>query len=201
MIKYLIVVVVVLAAFIFGLGNYLQSDDLAKCDVKPSLVVGCEMADAIIAVSGGDTYARTMYAINLYNNGWAPILIFSGAAQDKTGPSNAAAMKKIALDSGVPESVIRLDEYSETTKQNAENSQNIFAELNVKKVILVTSGYHQRRAGLEFSRRNSGIRIINHPVVNDKDWSVLWWLTPKGWWLAISELVKIGVFYVVGISR
>jgi uncharacterized SAM-binding protein YcdF (DUF218 family) len=199
MIKHLIFTALIFIGFIFGLSYYLQSNDLGKCETKPTNSTDCNGVDAIVAISGGDTDARAKHAIELYKNGWAKVLIFSGAAQDKTGPSNAAVMKKYAVDLGVPESDIRLDEYSENTKQNAENSQTIFTELSVKKVILVTSGYHQRRAGLEFSRRATDIQVINSPVLKDKDWSILWWLTPKGWWLAVGELVKIGVFYFTGL--
>jgi uncharacterized SAM-binding protein YcdF (DUF218 family) len=193
--------VIIFIAFVFGLGFYLQSDDLAKCDKAPSLVVGCEAVDAIVAISGGDTDARTQGAIKLYKNGWAKSLVFSGAAQDQNSQSNAAAMKSIAVDAGVPESAIQIDEYAKNTQENAQNSQTIFTKLGAKKVILVTSGYHQRRAGLEFAKRAVGVQIINHPDENDKDWSTWWWLAPNSWYLAMSEVVKIGVFYATGMIQ
>jgi uncharacterized SAM-binding protein YcdF (DUF218 family) len=99
----------------------------------------------------------------------------------------------------VPEASIDIDEYSESTKQNAENVQTIFSKLNVKSVILVTSGYHQRRAYLEFNKRTTDVTIINHPVASDKDWSFWWWATLRGWWLALSESIKIVIFCIVGI--
>jgi uncharacterized SAM-binding protein YcdF (DUF218 family) len=201
MIRHLIVTAVIFLAFIFGLSFYLQSDDLAKCDKSPSLVVGCEVVDAIVAISGGDTNARTAEAIDLYKNGWAKQLVFSGAAEDQNSQSNAIAMKNIAVNAGVPESAIQIDEFAKNTQENAKNSNVIFNKLGAKKVILVTSGYHQRRAGLEFNRQSSGVKIINHPDVNDKDWSNLWWLSPNGWYLAMSEMVKIIVFYVTGIIQ
>ncbi len=201
MIRHLIVTVIIFIAFIFGLSFYLQSDDLTKCDKAPSLVVGCEAVDAIVAISGGDTNARTQTAIDLYKNGWAKNLVFSGAAQDQNSQSNAAAMKSIAINAGVFESAIQIDEYAKNTQENAQNSQTIFTKLGFKKVILVTSGYHQRRSGLEFSKRTTGVQIINHPDENDKDWSVWWWLTPGGWYLAVSEIVKIGVFYATGMIQ
>ena len=189
-----IVVIVIL-----GFGVYLQPDDLIHCGQTPGTDTNCRIVDAIVAVSGGDTGARTNQAVDLYKNGWSKTLIFSGAAQDKTGPSNAAAMKILAISAGVPVSDIFIDEYSETTKQNAENIQTIFTERNIKSVILVTSGYHQRRASLEFNKRTHDVSILNHPVLTDKDWSWWWWMTPYGWWLATSEVAKIAIFYVVGI--
>lgn len=197
MIRSLIIIGLAVAALIIALSLYLQPDDLADCDTTPGTSVHCQPVDAIVAVSGGNTPARTMEAIELYKNGWSDTLIFSGAAQDKSGPSNAAAMQSTAISMGVPASAIYLDEYSNTTKENAENTQTIFADRKIKDVILVTSGYHQRRASLEFNKRASDVTILNHPAV-DEDWSVWWWTTPRGWWLATSEFVKIIAFYVVG---
>ena len=152
-----------------------------------------------MAVSGGDTWARTREAIKLYQHGWASKLIFSGAAQDKTGPSNAEAMRREALRAGVPGDDIITEELSATTKQNAENTRQIFAENDISSVILVTSAYHQRRASLEFkARAGQDVTVRNHPVAQDNQWSSWWWLTPTGWYLAIGEFIKIIAFYTGG---
>ena len=194
MIKSLLILPILVIAAIIGISIYLQPDDIASCSETISSTEPCQPVGAIVAVSGGDTSARADEAIALFKKGWASTLIFSGAAQDKTGPSNAAVMKRRAIDAGIPESVIRLDEFSETTRQNAENSQTIFNSLNIKSIILVTSGYHQRRASLEFDKRTVGVKIINHPVASDSDWSIWWWSSSRGWALAVSELFKIIVF-------
>lgn len=197
--KLLVAIVIFIIVFIVGISLYLQPNDLSKCNKTPGLSKNCQTVDAIVAISGGDTVTRANWAINLYKNGWSNILIFSGAAQDKSGPSNASVMKKLALKSGVPSSSIYIDEYSETTGQNAVNTQTIFAEHNIKRVILVTSGYHQRRASLEFNKRTGSVVILNSPAQIDKDWSFWWWTTLRGWWLAIGESVKIIIFYIMGI--
>ena len=108
-------------------------------------------------------------------------------------------MKRQALAAGVPLSHILIDETSETTKQNAANANSLFEENGISSVILVTSAYHQRRAGLEFGQRaENKIKIINHPIAEDKQWSRWWWTTPTGWFLALSELFKVAVFYAGG---
>jgi len=198
MIRSLIVFLVIVVASTIGLSIYLQPDDLKNCEKMPNSSFNCQSVDAIVAVSGGDTEARAREAVDLYKNGWSDVLIFSGAAQDKTGPSNAVAMKKVATRAGVPESVILLDEDAETTKQNAINVQKIFADRDIESAILVTSGYHQRRVSLEFSRYTDSVTLLNHSDQNDKYWSAWWWTTPRGWWLAVSEIVKIIAFYTVG---
>lgn len=195
--RFLIATVFVLAVVIVGLSLYLGPDDLSRCDPTPGDAVPCQSVDAIVAISGGDTTARATEAIELYKRGWAPVLIFSGAAQDKTGPSNAQVMRHVALEAGVPERAIILENEGETTKQNAEKTQSIFQQHGIEKVILVTSAYHQRRASLEFNKE-TGVEVINHPVARDKQWSAWWWATPGGWWLALTEFSKVLVFYAGG---
>lgn len=202
MMKFLVLVVTVIlitALAILGIGTYLSPDGLSHCKAQPSDQADCQRVDAIVAISGGDTSARTAQAIALYKNDWSDRLVFSGAAQDKTGPSNAEAMKRQALAAGISEEDIVIDETSETTKQNAANATGLFQSKNIRSVILVTSAYHQRRAGLEFGERaGAAIKIVNHPVTSDNQWSPWWWTTPTGWWLALSELFKIAAFYLGG---
>ena len=199
--KTLIIALAAVLVVILGLSVYLAPNDLAHCSDGPTDEGSCKKVDAIVAVSGGDTSARTDEAVHLYKQGWADVLIFSGAAQDKSCPSNAAVMRTDAIDAGVPASAISIEEQGETTRQNADKTQQLLEEKDVKTVILVTSAYHQRRAGLEFSERSAGkVTIINHPVASDNQWSSWWWLTPGGWYLAVSEFVKILMFYV-GVTR
>lgn len=196
--KVLAIVLVSFILLVLGIGSYLAPDNLSGCGDRPSEKNGCGMADAIIAVSGGDTVSRTNEAIKLYQNGWAPKLFFSGAALDKSGPSNAEAMRRQANKAGVSDEDIIIEEYGATTKENAENTQSLFETNHISSAILVTSPYHQRRASLEFAKRSSGVAFRNHPASSDNQWSKLWWLTPSGWYLAVSELVKIIAFYAGG---
>jgi uncharacterized SAM-binding protein YcdF (DUF218 family) len=197
MIKFILAGIIALIVIITAIiPMYLAPDDLRKCS-KPEPTAACGVADAIVTVSGGDTPARTTEAIRLYKDGWADTLIFSGAAQDTTGPSNAEAMKNQALAEGVPAESIITEEFSRTTAENARNTSQFIVDQDLKRVVLVTSAYHQRRASLEFGARlGDTVKIVNHPVATDKQWpGFWWWTTPGGWWLAISELVKIVAFY------
>ncbi len=196
--KFLLVLLLIVTVIIVGISIYLQPNDFMRCESVPSEGGDCRAADAIVVVSGGDTASRTAQGIELYKNGWARTIIFSGAAQDKTGPSNAATMRQIALDAGVPPVAILTEELSESTQENAVNTKTIFEQNGYERVILVTSGYHQRRASMEFERRTPEVAILNYPLMSDDDWSAWWWATPRGWWLAGGELVKIVVISVEG---
>ena len=194
MIKLLGIVAILLAVLVAAIGTYLSPDDLAKCQASPDTTVQCQKADAIVAVSGGNTSVRAAEAIKLFKAGWGERLIFSGAAQDTSGPSNALVMKNQAIAAGVPSDKIIIDEFSRTTHQNAEETDQLIQNYHISRLIVVTSPYHQRRAGLEFKQIfGPNVQVINHPASNDPDWPGYWWLTPRGWWLAGGELVKITV--------
>jgi uncharacterized SAM-binding protein YcdF (DUF218 family) len=181
---------------------YLQPNSLALCpdnNGQPSTREGCNAASAIVAVSGGDTRARTKHAVELYKHGWAPKLIFSGAAADKKGPSNALAMRQDAIAQGVPADAIIIEELSETTEENAAKTGALLKNNGITDIILVTSGYHMRRTSLDFSAltKHDGVAIRTSPT-NDRDWGWWWWLTPGGWYLAVSEFAKVMALYAGG---
>lgn len=180
----MLVVILILGALgtaaFFGLGFYLSPQSpLAK-------------ADAIVAISGGETDARTAEAAKLYHDGYAPHIIFSGAAADPNSPSNAAAMAAIAESDGVPKSAISLDEAADNTHENAIDVAAIVRKNAYHSIILVTSPYHQRRAEIAFHRAmGSGVSIINHSSY-DQNWRRSdWWATSYSRSLTLSELQKV----------
>ncbi len=153
-------------------------------------------SEAIIVVSGGDTRGRTMHGVDLYQKGWAPKLIFSGAARDPKSVSNAKAMMAIAASRGVPQEAILLDESSRDTKENAQSTKSIAG--NYKTIILVTSDYHQRRVSIEFNKQyGTQTEFINSPA-KDKNWGrKTWFLNPYGWWISLTEPANL-LFTKVG---
>lgn len=178
---------------LYGMSRYLAPDDLRYCGDTPATEdsnAKCQKVDAIVAVSGGDTDARTDGAIKLFKNGWADYIVFSGAAADKSGPSNAQVMAERAEAAGIDRLKIIVEGNSETTEENAAETKGMFESHGIRSIIVVTSAYHERRATLEFQKRATGVTVKSHPVYNDKDWSQWWWTTPFGWYLAITEFFK-----------
>lgn len=165
---FLSIVGAVVATVFFGLGFYLSPQNELK------------KADAIVVVSGGQTTTRAGEGIKLYQQGWAPKIIFSGAAMDD-GPSNAMAMKAQALAAGVPDNAIEVDEDAQNTYQNAVNSKRIIegdgasSASQGKTIILVTSPYHQRRSAMTFAKIfGPSYTILNHSSVDNR-WSKSHW--------------------------
>lgn len=178
-------VVSIIAGAVFGASFYLAPQDTPAS------------ADAIIVVSGGQTQTRAKRGIELYKQGLAPKIAFSGAALDD-GPSNAREMANLARRSGVPERDIIVDESARTTYQNAVNTKQLLGP-TTQKILLVTSPYHQRRTLLTFREVfGSGTEFINAPSF-DNEWSRrTWWASPFGVFITGSELVKIGYIYASG---
>ncbi len=170
---------VLVIGLIVGIGFYLSPQDSLK------------QADMIVAVSGGETEQRTMEAVRLYKKGMAGTILFSGAAEDKSGPSNAAAMKAIAVSEGVPARNILVEEESANTEQNALFSSKIIKNQQAKSIILVTSPYHQRRANLNFKDAlGPGVEIINHSATDSSWRKNSWWTQDYTVQLTLSELQK-----------
>jgi uncharacterized SAM-binding protein YcdF (DUF218 family) len=168
-------------SLVAGLGFYLSPQDKLQ------------RVDAVVAISGDDGQ-RLETAIDLYEQGWTDKLIFSGAARDPKSPSNALIMKRTAVERGVPENDILLDEDSLNTQENARFVIKLAQERDIDSLILVTSPYHQRRAYSYFERVAAGdITILNYSA-RDEEWRrSQWWATPRGWYLTVSESVKLAL--------
>jgi uncharacterized SAM-binding protein YcdF (DUF218 family) len=147
-------------------------------------------ADAIVVVSGGDTDARITEGVKLYQQAWAPKVIFSGAAAEGD-VSNALAMKRIAVASGVPAKDIIIEEDSKTTAENADFTAKIINDNNFKSIVLVTSPYHQRRAYTQFrSALGKDFVVINHSSKDDTWRKKSWWENANARFLTLGEIMK-----------
>ena len=167
------------AVTFFGLGFYLSPQDQLQ------------KADAIVVVSGGQTTTRANYGIKLFKQGLAPIIIFSGGALDD-GPSNAIAMRQQALEAGLSDDNILLDGDAQNTYENAVNSKQLMDSVGARKIILVTSPYHQRRADQTFRKvLGSGYTVLGSSAI-DSRWSKSnWWQSGFSFNISMSELRKL----------
>lgn len=180
------VAICLVTIFLIGIGYYLSPQSKI------------EKADAIVVISGGQTTSRADKGIELYKQGYGKNLIFSGAALDD-GPSNAMAMKQQALEGGVNEKVIYTDEASQDTYQNAVNSKKILENLDEKKIILVTSPYHQRRAYETFKQvLGSDYTILNESAFDDRWSKARWWGQRFAFNITLSESAKLFYILVTG---
>jgi uncharacterized SAM-binding protein YcdF (DUF218 family) len=106
-----------------------------------------EKADAIV-VLGGDSVQgdRVRHAAGLFQRGWAPKLVVSGGPL-RADFSEADLMEKEALRQGIPAAALIVFRHPATnTLDEALALRPLLAQHNLRKVIVVTSNFHTRRA-------------------------------------------------------
>jgi uncharacterized SAM-binding protein YcdF (DUF218 family) len=158
-----------------------------------------EPSDAIIVISGDEAMARFREGVRLYRAGWAPRLIFSGAARHE-GESNAAMMRRMAVGEGVAPAAILTEPAGEDTLGNAVFSRALMETHGLRSAILVTSPYHLHRASLTFEGvfREAGIRVIGRPAPDGAWRKISWWTRPDTRELTMRELEKLGYIAITG---
>ena len=119
-------------------------------------------ADAIV-VLGGEPVGRVQAAANLVTNGFAGHVVVSGEGDCE---NNRLFLERC----GVPGSVIELECDSQTTQQNAEFSVKRLRARGCKRVLIVTSWYHSRRALNTFRRYAPEIEFLSAPAARTQAW-------------------------------
>lgn len=112
-----------------------------------------EKSDCALVLSGGSypngqlssfSLERTLQGIKLYRDGMTNKILFTGRSGENQNDS--LSMKKIAVSLGINEDDIVVEEKSLSTHENIAFSSKLLDENNCKKVLLVTSPIHLKRA-------------------------------------------------------
>jgi hypothetical protein len=112
----------------------------------------------IIFVFGSQTTFRTQKAINLYKDGYAPKILISGKCpfykNSKDIIPEAKKLAEFAMENGIPENDLILEQESITLPDNIKRSLNILESKNIPhdSLILVNSPFSQRRGWAHFNK-------------------------------------------------
>lgn len=129
---------------------------------------------------------RLPKAIQLYNEGRAKKILFSGGViWEGTNLPEAHLLKQKALEQGVPEEDILVEDISLHTKENVLSSLLIldrtFYLHNIKRVIVVTTIFHMRRLYLTLKTYMPEWIEYSFCPVNDKTTKAdNWFMYPYG---------------------
>jgi len=161
-----------------------------------------EKSDVVVWLQG-DRYDRSGKVVELFKKGFAPKVLISGnnIRIGKHGETDAFydtkldEIKNFLLENGVKGKDILVDDDSLNTAQHPENICKIANEQGWKKIILVSSPYHQLRVFLTFvkyfNNNNLNVKMINQPAL-DLPWNgVAGGKTKTRIQLFIDELAKI----------
>ena len=108
-------------------------------------------ADAILVLCSHDERVAER-AAQLFREGWAPLVIFSGGQGSITrtlwDEPEAERFARIAVNLGVPRESILIEAHSTNTGENIHFTKRLLAEhsLDLQKFILVQKPYMERRA-------------------------------------------------------
>jgi len=125
----------------------------------------------IVVLSGGitskgllnaTTRARVEWAAKLHRDGLGARLVVSGGPRRPGRPPSGPAMRRLAVEFGVPEAQIEIEGHSSRTAENAEEVAALVRSRGEPSILLVTSPLHMRRAKLCFQKH--GVEVGAAPV-------------------------------------
>jgi uncharacterized SAM-binding protein YcdF (DUF218 family) len=185
--------------FILNGGRYLQHED--------SLVP----ADAIFVLAGTRA-ERPLEAVDLYRAGYAPWIVLSPGRIEPAEawlsqrgvrfPSQAALVRAVMAQLGVPAAaVIVADRSVDNTAQEATLLRRLAQDRGWRRVIVVTSKYHTRRAGFAFRRalKGAGVELVFRASHYDMADPAHWWRYRQDYRFVIEEWQKL-IMYRLGVA-
>jgi uncharacterized SAM-binding protein YcdF (DUF218 family) len=104
---------------------------------------------------------RVLTAVELYQQGLAPRLIFSGG-RTSARVTEAQVMRRIAKEHGVPESACILDDQGVTTDATVRNTAPLLADTPGQPILAVSHGWHLPRIKLRYQA--AGITAYTVPA-------------------------------------
>lgn len=131
--------VILVVSGCFCVGAALLAATIALLPQKFLTVDSGDVRADVLVVLGGAAPERPRRAAELYLAGVAPLILVSGEGDAE---SNASLLEK----EGVPPAAIILEERSASTLENARFSVPLLRQRGARRIILVTSWYHSRRA-------------------------------------------------------
>jgi uncharacterized SAM-binding protein YcdF (DUF218 family) len=119
-----------------------------KATADAIVVLGCRVDDT--GLPSQRMRRRMALAVALYRDGAAPLIVLSGGG---IGPvAEAAAMRDLAIDAGIPAAALLLEPDSRDTWANAANTAGLLKAAGKSRIVLVTDRLHLPRAALLFRR-------------------------------------------------
>lgn len=159
-------------------------------------------ADAIVVIGGDHKPSRIRKAVELYSRGYAPIVIISGGARVKEGSDwiiEAELMRYQALGQGLPDQIILLETQSTTTVENAFYVAETCRNHGFRRILLVTSPFHSRRAKIIFRDvLDPSVNILVQPALDSGFCVTCWWQRSDTRLIVLSEYAKLALYLTTG---
>jgi len=193
---------VVLASGVYGcreLGWFLATEDPV------------EKADAVFVLAGS-RMNRQLEAADLYLQGYSPRIVLSRQVRERAElvlaernlsiPEDVEDAREVLLRFGIPEAAVVIPaRVHSSTAAEAMTLRELSAAHGWRRVIVVSSKYHLRRAGFAFRRelRGTGVDVRMRGTRYDTSDPERWWRNRADLRTVVPEALKL-VAYVFGLG-
>ena len=160
-----------------------------------------------IMLLNGEAETRAIAAAELWKAGWAPRILLTTVADDpQRGQTTVPLEHEINLRVsgglwGSANAVTLLDEQAHSTYDEAAAAANYLGQSSPGRLLVLTNGFHTRRARWIFQRLFAGrveeISMISVPT--DDVRVATWWQSERGFATIAAEYLKLG-FYILRYS-
>lgn len=170
-----------------------------------------QKADAIMVLAGSQA-ERPLEAADLYLEGWAPVIVLTYGLQD---PALAVIeqrggrlsrgedqVRDALVSTGIPATAFIVPaRVHDNTADEARSVAALARERGWRRVIVVSSKYHLRRAGFAFRREldAAGVEVIMHGSRYDEANPPRWWASRSDIRWMLSEVPKYAA-YLLGLG-
>lgn len=110
---------------------------------------------------GPSFQARLNRAFELYREGWAPWMVFTGG-QGASGPIESEVAKNLAIQAGVPADHILTEDVSHDTWENLAEAERQMQAHGLKSCLIVTDPFHSQRC--QWIARDVGLEPYPAPA-------------------------------------
>ena len=161
----------------------------------------------LILVLGGEFYGpRVLKGAELATHGYAPRLLISGPPyrsrpEEQSRPEGEFAIAFLAQQGYPTGSFESFGHNARSTIEEAIALRPELARRGVKRVLLVTSAHHSRRALIVFQMLCSGIHFISVAAPDPFYHADRWWRDASSRKLFVSEWTKIAGSVFITLSR
>lgn len=159
----------------------------------------CEgQADAIVVLGGGGP-ERAVHGIQLYRQGVAPKLWFTGdrPVPEMTGFTDGQLARDMAICAGISANDIGFLNTSSTWEDGQQIAIHV-KQKGLRRIVIVTNWYHSRRALAVIRKYLAGqaVQVYYSPPPTSTCCPDKWWVRDEPLVMVINEWIKICLYAV-----
>lgn len=148
----------------------------------------------VIVVLGGSWGRREAFAVELFRAGYASSILVSGSGYDEDSMKHGL---DVVRRSDIPENALTINPLATSTYDEAQQVLKLLLKMNANSALIVTDGYHTRRALATYKHVFQGYSI-DLTIVSPDDH-----IDPNSWWTSqfkdaiVAEILKIPYYCLV----